>query len=1094
MLISDFAIRRPIITVVSMLTLVVFGLFALIRLETDEFPDVAPPFVSVGIIYPGASPDGVESEILDPVEEAIASISGVKKIMGRAEDSFGLITVEFLFEKPLQEATQDIRDAISEIRSDLPDEMEEPIIRKLNDTDLPIVSLALSSTSLTPAELTRIADPTITRELRSIAGVAEVAVAGRQERELTVELRPDALQAAGVSVAQVVQALGMQNLAAPVGRVTSDLNERSIRLKGRLEGPEEFERLVVAERNGALIRLGQIANVRDGTEEQRTLALFNGLEAVGIDIKKSKGYSTTQVSSEILERVEALQAALPSGTKLEVVQDAGTRVEASVNNVEEALIEGALLTVLVVFLFLNSWRSTVITGLALPISVLASFIAVWVFGFTLNTMSLLGLSLAIGILIDDAIVVRENIVRHVEMGKDHFRAAHEGTDEIGLAVTATTFSILAVFFPIAFMSGVGGQWFKPFALTIACAVLVSLFVSFSLDPMLSAYWPDPKLEEHEKSWITKKLDRFNAWFNRLSNGYRGVIAWALDHRLAVVIVALGTLVGAFTLPAVGFGGLLAVAAGIAVMVWGVTRPRAASLLKLAVAVVGLALTAGLLMAASMLPTVGKVGVDFFPIDDRSEFTIQIETPPGANLEYLRLKAEEAARLARAHPEVSYTYTTLGGGVSGSVDVGNIYVRLVPMSERSVSAEDLASEMRNEVSRIVGATMAVFTSGFAGGRKQLMLQIKGFDLASINTAAEQVLAEVRRVPNAVDVALSSKGLKPEINVELDRGLAGALGISVGEVAQSLRPAFAGIDAGDWVDPSGETRDVVVRLTPEARERAEDLRQIPLVVAGPDGQFSTVPLGQVARIEPSIGPAVINHLDRDLVVNVEWNVAGRSTGEVMADVRTRLDTLQLPAGITITEGGDAESQAEVFGDIFFALGVAVMLMYLILVMQFGSFLDPLAILMSLPLSLIGVMLGLAITGFTINIMSLIGVILLMGIVAKNAILLIDFAKWARERDGLPLREALIEAGAIRLRPILMTTFALIAGMIPVALGAGEGAQFRAPLGVAVIGGTITSTLLTLLVIPTVYEVLDGMRSRVGAVVKRSDSGREAVGQRS
>ncbi|MDQ3136638.1 MAG: efflux RND transporter permease subunit [Gemmatimonadota bacterium] len=1069
MLISDFAIRRPIITVVAMLALTVFGVIALLRLQTDEFPDVAPPFVSVAIPYPGASPDGVEKEVLDPIEEQIASISGVKKINGRAEDGFGLITIEFLFEKPLAEATQDIRDAISEIRSDLPDEMEEPIIKKLNDTDRPIVSLALTSTRLSPAELTRLADPTITRELRSIPGVAEVTVSGSLERELTIELRPADLQAAGVSVAEVVQALQLQNLSSPVGRVEGRYDERSIRLKGRLEGPEDFERLVVAERGGTLIRLGQLASAKDGTEEQRTLALFNGLEAVGIDIKKSKGYSTTDVASKILDRVGGLERTLPAATTLEVVRNAGTRVTAAVRNVEEALIEGALLTVLVVFLFLNSWRSTVITGLALPVSVLASFIAVWAFGFTLNTMSLLGLSLAIGILIDDAIVVRENIVRHVEMGKDHFRAAHEGTDEIGLAVAATTFSILAVFVPIAFMSGVGGQWFQPFALTIACSVLVSLFVSFSLDPMLSAYWPDPHVPPEERGWLTRQLDKFNAWFNQLAEGYKGVIGWALDHRLAMVLVAVGTFVGSFTLLGKGLFGLLSVLAGITVMLLVLRRERP-WYVKLVGVAAGIAVAAGLLRVS---PTWGKVGVGFFPLDDRSEFTIQIETPPGSNLQYTRAKAEEASRIVREHPEVLYTYSTLGGGTSGAVDVGDVYVRMAPKDERSVDAEIFAAGVRREVTRIAGATMAVFTSDFGGGRKQLLLQIKGPDLASINEAAELVRRAVESVPNAVDISLSSKGQKPELNVELDRGLAGSLGVTVGQVAQSLRPAFAGIDAGDWVDPSGETRDVEVRLSPAARQRAEDLRQLPLVVAGPDGRARTLPLGQVARIEQSLGPAVINHLNRDLVVNAEWNVSGRSTGEVMADVLAKVAALQLPAGVTYTSGGDAEQQAEVFGSIFVALGVAIMLMYLILVMQFGSFVDPLAILMSLPLSLIGVMLGLAVTGLTVNIMSLIGVILLAGIVAKNAILLIDFAKWARESDGLSLRDALIQAGAIRLRPILMTTFALIAGMIPVALGQGEGAQFRQPLGVAVIGGTITSTLLTLLVIPTVYEILDELR---------------------
>jgi HAE1 family hydrophobic/amphiphilic exporter-1 len=1074
MFISDFAIRKPLITVVSMVTLVVFGLFALFKLKTDEFPDIAPPVVTVGIPYPGASPDGVEKEILDPIEEQISSISGVKQVTGQAYDGYGLIIVEFQFGKDLMEATQDLRDAVSAKRADLPLEMKEPIIQKFNDTDRPIVSLALSSTVLSQAELTRLADPTITRELRSIPGVAEVAVSGKVVRELTVELVPSRMQAAGVGVSQVVQALQLQNLAAPVGRVTGAMDERSIRLKGRLENPQEFAQLIVAERNGIPTRLGDVANVRDGTEEPRTLALFGNAngerEAVGVDIKKSKGYSTTDVSDKIRARVAELQPTLGKGTKLELVKDSGTRVDAAVRNVEEALLEGAVLTVLVVFLFLNSWRSTVITGLALPVSVMASFIAVWVMGFKLETMSLLGLSLAIGILIDDAIVVRENIVRHVEMGKDHYLAAQEGTDEIGLAVAATTFSILAVFVPIGFMPGVGGQWFKPFALTIACSVFVSLFVSFSLDPMLSAYWPDPHLSEDEKPWITRRLDVFNAWFNRQAERYRGVIAWALDHRSAMIALAIGTFVASFTLFTGGVTGLLAALASLGIIVWALTRKGLPGLVKLGVGLAGAAL---FFVLPRIVPPVRTVGVGFFPEDDRSSFIVAIETPPGSNMQYTRLKAQEAARIARAHPEVDYTYTTLGGGATGTVDEGNIFVHTVPKSKRAKSVEQLATELRGEMKNIAGVTLSVFTNDFGGGRKQLQFQLVGQELVGLNQAAEQVMEVVRQTPGAVDVGLSTKGQKPELNVDLNRGVAGALGVTVGQVAQSLRPAFAGLEAGDWQDPSGEMRKVQVRLAPESRRNADDLSQLPLIVQGPSGAPTTLPLGQVATISQGIGPAIINHLDRELVVSVQANVSGRASGDVTADVTARLKKLVLPPGVRLRLGGDAQQQQELFGQIFSALGVAVLLMYLILVVQFGSFLDPLAILVSLPLSLIGVLLALAISGFTVNLMSLIGVILLMGIVAKNAILLIDFAKWAREKNGMPLREALIEAGAIRLRPILMTTFALIAGMIPVALGRGEGAQFRAPLGVAIIGGVLTSTLLTLLVIPTFYEVMDEAR---------------------
>ncbi len=1023
MFISDYAIKKPMITVVAMVTLAGFGLVSLFKLQTDEFPEVQPPVVLTTVIYPGASPEQVEREVLEPIEEAIQSISGVKSINGEARDGFAQIVTQFVYSKPLQDATQEIRDAISSKRQDLPQEMEEPILKKFSPTDAPIVTLSVFSTTLTPAQLTHIVDPGITRELRSIPGVADVQISGGVKREMTINLDPQRLQAAGVSVPQVVQALQAGNLAVPVGRVSGSLDERTIRLQGRLDGPDDFMQLVVAERGARVVRLGDVATATDGIEEQRSLALYNGKDAVGIEIKKTNGYSTTAVAAAIFKKVEQLRPTLPSGAQFDVVKNKGTRVENSVNNVQSALIEGALLTVLVVFLFLNSWRSTIITGLALPVSVLASFIAVWSFGFTLNTMSLLGLSLSIGILIDDAIVVRENIVRHVEMGKDHYTAARDGTDEIGLAVAATTFSIIAVFVPIAFLQGESGQWFKPFALTIACSVLVSLFVSFSLDPMLSAYWADPHLEEHEKSWLTKLLDRFNHWFNGLANGYRRVIGWALDHPKSMVLLAVGSFVGALALPATGL-----------------------------------------------------VGGGFFPLEDNAEVQMVVETPPGANIDYLRQKVNETIRLAAKHPEVTYTFVT-GGGASGAVDKASVYVKLSTKGERlskgQLGAEDLAAAFREDVKQIGGADVSVFTSDFAGQQKQISLELRGNNKAALQVVADQYKAAVKSTPGAVDVGLSTKGLKPELSVVVDRGLAGALGLSVGAVAQAIRPAFAGLDAGDWVDPTNQTRKVMVRLSPEARARGTDLARLPIGIGtGPNAQL--IPLQQVARITSQLGPAIVNHLDRDNVIKVEGNIAGRSLSEVMKEITEKTAVIAMPPGVQLSSGGQVQQQQEVFSSIFTALGVAVALMYLILVIQFGSFLDPLAILISLPLSLIGVMGALAITKNTINIMSLIGVILLCGIVAKNAILLIDFAKWSREKNGLPLREALIEAGAIRLRPILMTTFALIAGMIPVALGRGEGAQFRAPLGVAVIGGVLTSTILTLLVIPTFYEIFDSMRT--------------------
>ncbi len=1038
MFISDFAIKRPIITVVSMVALVAFGLFALMQLEVDEFPDIQAPLVTVSIPYAGASPDVVEREVIERVEEAISGINGVDRMQSVSLDGFGQVLVMFVYSKPVQEASQDVRDALSEIRGDLPLEIEEPIIGRFDPMDFPIVSLTLSSNTLTQGQLTAIADPRMVRELRAIPGVAEVSLIGGAERELTVELRPHDLAAAGVSVGEVVQALQVQNLAAPVGRVTGSTDERTIRLEGRLSRPEDFERLVVAERGRLLIRLGQVASVRDGVEEPRSAATFNGRPAIGINILMTKGSSTTTVADDVKEVVERLQPVLPPGAELDVVQDAGERVEASVRNVQEMLFEGALLTILVVFVFLNSWRSTVITGLALPISVLSAFIAVWAWGFTLNTMSLLGLSLAIGVLIDDAIVVRENIVRHMQMGKGHFQAARDGTDEIGLAVAATTFSIVAVFIPISFMTGEAGQWFKPMGVTIACAVLVSLFVSFSLDPMLSAYWHDPQVEKGErKNWLSRTLEQFNEWFARVADRYRTVIAWALDHRLAMVLIAAGSMVAALVLQV----------------------------------------------------TLGGFG--FVPNSDRSEINIAVETPPGSNLDYTRMKAEEVARVVRAHDEVAYTYVTVGAGTGrGAVDQANIYVRLTPRSERDISQYDLAGILRAEIRRVGGATAWVFSSGFGDNQKELAIDIRGPDAETLTRLAEEIADTLRAVPGAVDVGLSTRGQKPELNVEINRGVAGSLGVTTGQIAFALRPAFAGLDAGDWIDPEGETRDVMVRLAPESRVRAADIRQLPLVLPGgpPGAPPAVIPLAQVATVEPSLGPAQVDHLDRDRVITVGANVQGRSLGEVSTDGFARLENLDIPRGYAITPGGQVEQQQEVFTQIFAALGFALLLMYLILVVQFGSFVDPLGIMVSLPLSLIGVVLALLVTNTTLNIMSLIGVMLLMGIVAKNAILLIDFAKWGRER-GLDRREALIEAGRTRLRPIVMTSFALIAGMTPVALGFGEGADFRAPLGRAVIGGVITSTLLTLIVIPTVYEILDEWKEWVLAKVFRR---RPEVGQ--
>lgn len=1050
MFISDFAIKRPVVTITTMLALVVFGIFALRNLQIDELPDIASPLVFVAVPYPGASPEQVEREVVDRMEEAFGSIGGLDVMNSKSMDGFAIITCQFLFSKNADQAMQDVRDAISGIQNDLPLEMKPPILKRFDPDDMPIVSVILRSPGMSPADLTSMADPGITKEIRAINGVAQVTISGAVKREIAVNLRPNDLEGNNVSVAQVAQALQGQNLATPVGALQSATQEQSIRLQGRIEDPEQFKMVPVANRNGQVVRLSDVADVLDTAKEARSLAIFNGVEAVGLDVTKAKGASTATVSNNVKAAIEDIKKRLPPGTTLTVIRDAGDRVTRSVDNVKETLLEGAGLTVLVVFLFLNSWRSTVITGLALPVSVLAAFIAVMAAGFTLNTMSLMGISLAIGILIDDAIVVRENIVRHIEMGEDHVTASHTGTNEIGLAVAATTFSIVAVFVPVGFMGGMSGQFFKPFALTIACAVMVSLFVSFSLDPMLSAYWPDPQTEAHERrNWLSRVLDRFNNWFNRKADGYRTVVGWALDHRWSMVGLVIVVFFGAIFIQW-NFG-----------------------------------------------------GSGFQPTSDRSELMLSIEAPPGSSLKYTREKCEEVTTIIRSHKEVPYTYTTIGstttmfGTSSGSGDVtaASIYVKLVPKKDRHIAAQDFAALLRSEVATVGGVKTYVFSISFGGVQKEIQLQIRGTNDASMDQAADMVQEVFRHTKGAVDVGLSTKGQKPEIEVNLRRGLIGTMGLTVGQTAQSLMPAFAGFKTGDWVDPTGKTRDVTVRLAAASRQNASDLLRVPILLAGTgmaaaQGASSgvipsvgsqqgtaVVPLGQIADVKQALGPAEIDHLDQDRVINVEANTSGRSLGEIRTDIQNGIAKLQLPAGVQISNGAQAKNQDELKGSMGAALGLAILLMYLILVIQFGSFLDPLAILLSLPLSLIGVVLMLLITGDSLNIMSMIGVMMLMGIVAKNAILLIDFAKWQHE-SGMPLREALIEAGRVRLRPIIMTTVALVAGMLPVAIGAGEGGDFRAPLGRAVIGGVITSTVLTLVVIPTIYEIFCGWRDRFHA----------------
>ncbi len=988
---SGLSIRRPVFTSMIMLGLVVLGLFALRGLPIDQYPDVEIPIVSVTTVYPGASPETIEREVSERLEQAFNPVQGVDDITSVSLEGVSQVIIQFDLDRNSDDAANDVRAKIATVRRDLPADIEEPLVQTFDPSAQPIVSLALSSGEVPIQQLTSLADEEIRRTLEAVPGVGEVQLAGGLAREIRVNVDPERLQAQGVSVNQVIGALQSQNLEVPAGRIERGTGEQLVRVVGRIENPAQFNDLVVANRGGTPIRIRDVATVEDATEEERSVALVDGQRAVALNILKVSGANTVEVAEGVIETVEEVQAELPAGTELQVIRNNAVSIEHSVNDTLFELVLGAILTVVIVMLFLNDGKATVITALALPVSVIASFILMQALGFTLNVISLLALSLSIGILIDDAIVVIENIVRHREMGKGYFAAAADGTKEIFLAVMATTLSIVAVFVPVAFMGGIIGRFFFQFGMTVAFAVLVSLFVAFTLTPMMAAHWGvDPHVEgghAPSRNPLKRGISVFNRWFDRTALRYSGVIEWALTHRKTTVFGSLALLVGSFFLfPLIGGG--------------------------------------------------------FMPPQDQSEFSVQFETPDGSSLSYTREKAEQVAVVVRDLPGVAYTYTTVGAGQTGTVTAGEVFVSLVSPGERELSQMELQAAAREALAPIFGVQAVVLDAGGLGGAAAL--------------------------PDVVDVQNSLGQPRPEYRIAVNRDVANELGLTVGQVAGTVRPVLAGQDVTTWQDPAGEERDVVVQVAPSLRQSVQDIARIP--IATPTG--GAVPLSQIATIEEGTAPSQIDRNDLQRVATISGSPApGLSVSEATAAIEARIDQMDIPAGYTVGFGGETEQLAETAGYVIEAILLAIILIFLILASQFESISQPFAIMMSLPLSLIGVLIALLVTNDTLNMMSMIGVILLFGLVVKNAILLVDNAN-ERRREGIDRFRALAEAGQVRLRPIVMTTLAMIAGMLPSALALGEGGGFRAPMSRAVIGGLITSTILTLVVVPVAYTYFDDM----------------------
>jgi hydrophobic/amphiphilic exporter-1 (mainly G- bacteria), HAE1 family len=1027
------SLKNPVFATMVMLAIVVLGLFSYQRLNIDQFPNIEFPVVVVQTEYPGASPEIVESEVSKKVEEAVNSIAGINALTSRSYEGQSVVIIEFQLYIDGRKAADDVREKVASIRPTFRTEVKEPRVLRFDPASRPIWSLAVlpdtrgGAHAMSAVELTNWADQVLKKRLENVRGVGSVSLVGGTKREINIYLAPAAMEALGITGDQVVTAVRSENQDLPVGALRSLVQERVVQIDARMKRPEDFGAIIVARKNGAPVRIDQVARVADAGQEVESLALYNGQRTLLLQVLKAQDENTIEVIDGLQKALGEMKAELPGGVKLEPVADASRPIRVAVENVRRTLIEGAALTVLIVFLFLNSWRSTVITGLTLPIALIGTFLFMYAFGFSINMVTLMALSLCVGLLIDDAIVVRENIVRHVQMGKPPYQASMDGTQEIGLAVLATTFSIVAVFMPIGFMGGIIGKFFHEFGVTIVAAVLISMFVSFTLDPMLSSVWHDPEAESHGKrkeklTTYDRTIGRVTGWFDtateRLAETYQSILRWSLAHKLATVL------------------------GSIAIFVTSIF----------------------------MVPL---LGTEFVPKADFSETTLNFYTPVGSSLELTEAKTRQVESIIREFPEVRYTVSTINTGQAAGKIYASVYVRMVDRKDRQRSVDQMAAVLRERLKQVPGIT--VTHAGLldsVGGNKQIEFSIQGADLKELERLSRLVMDRVRDIPGLVDLDSSVKPDKPTVAIQVRRDAASDLGLSVAQIASSLRTLVAGQTVGNWRAPDDETYDVNVRLAPDARNAPQDLERLPFSVGtNADGSPRIVRLNQVANVRESTGPNQVNRRDLTREVAINANAYQRAAGDVSNDIRARLDTIQFPPGYRYQFSGSTKNMKESFGYAVSALAMAVIFIYMILASQFKSFLQPMALMTSLPLTLIGVVLALLMFGSTLSIFSVIGIVMLMGLVTKNAILLVDFAIRMREQ-GMDRSQALLHAARVRLRPILMTTLAMVFGMVPLAFAMSEGSEQRAPMGQAVIGGVITSSLLTLVVVPVVYCYLDDL----------------------